>query len=452
MMVTRAFRTTTLALAVARTLTLMAALAGLVTGPACTRVVDAVQPGAGDGSSDCTLHPSNPGCGPTPWPTPTNGANSDPWIVDHHDTITVMRPRLLVLNFFNGVTVDAVRQTAERQIAAVAEGSRYHGYDDALATPFLAYEIAKVVDLTDHPPSAGWNNPSSMMLPVNPNGAFDPQALFTSRFSSLYGFTDPTTPARSLSLCELFERGIINEVWIEDGESGIRHAPFNVERKQIYDGQNQAIPGSFLACGGGGGCLQDVICGVTVRMAHLDPMRGPGCDLFVRGWGIEGMWDALPAFAPEAMAFLNRDFRTRFKVAFDGWENLCDQTSTRCINYPSPSTATGTYTNGTPWTIDPFVQGCGSTAFPPNAHYRYDYTSNTPVQSRCEHFGLGDGIAGVDALEPYTADKITAANQAFGDCGGGWQIYWRQSLPGRDNHAKTSDGRAMRNWWPLLFY
>jgi hypothetical protein len=199
--------------------------------------------------------------------------------------------------------------------------------------------------------------------------------------------------------------------------------------------------------------LQGLNCSVTVRMAHLDPIRGPGCDLYVRGWGIEGMWDALPAFAPTAATFLNGDFHTRFGVQFDGWENLCDSTGAPCVAYPTPTTATGTYANGTAWTINPFISSCGSSSFPPNARERWDYGNiMSPVQSRCEHFGLGDGVNGADMLEPYTSDKVAAADAAFPDCGGGWQIHWRQSIPGLNNHAKTADGAPMRNWWPLLFY
>ena len=76
-------------------------------------------------------------------------------------------------------------------------------------------------------------------------------SYFTQAFGDRYGFQDPKQPGRNLMLCELFEQGVINEVWIEDGESGPRHAPFNAERKQIYDAQNQAVPGSFAPCVGG---------------------------------------------------------------------------------------------------------------------------------------------------------------------------------------------------------
>jgi len=42
--------------------------------------------------------------------------------------------------------------------------------------------------------------------------------------------------------------------------------------------------------------------------------------------------------------------------------------------------------------------------------------------------------------------KAAALEQQFPDCGGGWQIYWRQSMPGPGNAAH------LKNWWPFLFY
>jgi hypothetical protein len=37
-------------------------------------------------------------------------------------------------------------------------------------------------------------------------------------------------------------------------------------------------------------------------------------------------------------------------------------------------------------------------------------------------------------------------------CPAGWQIYWRQSMPGYQNQARAIDGTPMKNWWPILFY
>jgi hypothetical protein len=412
----------------------------------CSRFVDAVAP------LDCSARPADPDCAPTVWPTDKHGANSDPWLVAHHDVITAMQPRLLVLSFNNGASADDVRKTAESQIAALREGSRPHGYADPGAAPFLDYQIVKVVDLADHPPPAGWTNPSSSLLPTTPSGDFDATALFTARFADAYGFADPATPGRSLSLCELFEQGAINEVWIEDGEAGTRRAPLDVERKQVYDSDGRAVADSFLPCVGGGGCLDEIICGVTVRLAHLDPARGPGCDLQVRGWGIDGMWDALPAFAADARAFLDDDFDTRFGVRFHGWADICDQSGDACVSYPTDSSAAGTYADGTAWMIDPFRQGCGSSRFPPNARERGDFINTTAVQARCQGFGRGGGAGGGDVYAPYTADTVASAEAAFPDCGGGWQIYWRQSMPGPGSGARSPSGRPLKNWWPFLFY
>jgi hypothetical protein len=175
------------------------------------------------------------------------------------------------------------------------------------------------------------------------------------------------------------------------------------------------------------------------------------CELFEQG--IEAMWEALPSLAADARAFLNRDFDTRFGVRLKSWAEICDLAGTPCVEYPTPQSARGSYPDdGTPWSIAPFQQGCGSTRFPPNARARGDMVNAAPVDSRCAHFGLGDWPGGGDAYEPYSAGEVAALDQAFPDCGGGWQIYWRQSIPGYGTRARGADGAPMKNWWPLLFY
>jgi len=417
----------------------------VLSGLACSRSVDAVRAIA------CLPDSGDPSCAPTPWPTTAHSANSDPWLITHHQVLTQLRPRVLVLNFDNGASSSDVLATAQAQAAAIAEGSRYHGYADSSAMPFVQPQV-KVVDLTDHPPPAGWTNPSSTLLPTTSTGEFDPTALFSARFSSAYGISDPTTPSRALSLCELFEQGDVNEVWIEDGEAGIRRAPLNVERKQVYDQAGQPVPGMFMSDAGGGGTL-DILCDVTVRMAHLDPARGPGCDLQVRGWGLESMWAALPApDAVDARAFLNADFKSRFGVQFDSFGEICDQAGDPCVGYPDAMTAAGSYADGTGWRIAPFTQGCGSSRFPPNARARGEFTNAGAVDSRCAGFGLGGGSGGADAYAPYSAATVATQESAFPDCGGGWQIYWRQSMPGAGNQAHGAGNRPIKNWWPFLYY
>src|SRR5436190_24315872 len=90
--------------------------APLLAAGGCTRVIDAVT------LEDCTRAPQSPGCGPSAWPTAGHSANSDPWLVGHRGVITELHPRVLVLNFQNGVSADSARQTAQRQVTAIAEG------------------------------------------------------------------------------------------------------------------------------------------------------------------------------------------------------------------------------------------------------------------------------------------------------------------------------------------
>ena len=386
------------------------------------------------------------------WPTAGHGANSDPWLVAHHDVITQMSPRVMVLDFDNGATPDQVMATAQLQASALAEGSRYHGYADSTAAPFLKMQIVKVVDLTDHPPPASWTHPSSTLLPTTSTGEFDATALFTARFNDSYGFPDPSSPSGSLSLCQLFEQGLINEVWIEDGEPDVRRAPLNVERKQAYDASGAAMPGMFLPDVGGGGSLNQIVCGVTVRMAHLDPARGPGCDLQVRGWGIDGMWDALPAAAADARAFLNADFDSRFGVQFASFADICDLAGDSCVTYPSADGRGRQLRGRQGWRIDPFLQGCGSSRYPPNARGHGDF-----VQQRARAGPLRRLRPGRRSPTAATSTRRTPRRRSRA----------RERVPRlrrrladllAPEHARRRQPRPRRqrppikNWWPYLYY
>ena len=85
----------------------------------------------------------------TIWPNKVSHTNSDEWLRLHHDEIKVLRPRVLVLNFVNGIREDDARQRVERVLQITREASRYHGYKIKAAPAFLDYQIYKVVNLTD---------------------------------------------------------------------------------------------------------------------------------------------------------------------------------------------------------------------------------------------------------------------------------------------------------------
>src|ERR1019366_4277794 len=165
------------------------ALAG--TSQCGSRVVDAVDLG------------QTPDAGPfLIWPNASHGANSDPWLVAHHDSLVEMQPRVLVLDFYDHLDTQAAEQQVHAKIDAIAESSRYHGYADSSASAFLEYSLVKLVDLTDHPPPPNATFESSALLPTDASGAFDTSALFTAAFAANYGYPDPAHPSQSLTLCQ----------------------------------------------------------------------------------------------------------------------------------------------------------------------------------------------------------------------------------------------------------
>jgi len=431
----------------------------------CTRTFDIVLP-VDAGMAPCTPQSTEPDCAPTQWPTldGKHTKNSDPWLVSHNQVITLMKPKVLVLNFDNGQSSTDTMMYAQSVQVALAAGSAYHGYIDASAPQFLQYNILPVVQITDSMTGPSVNS----YVPLTSSNDFDTSALFNNaQFNQYYGFADASAPGGYQSLCQLFENGTINEVWIQDGGGTVVNgkqlprAPLYAERKMEYDDNGKAT-GVFNACIGGGSsgsqtCLNNINCSVTVRLAHLDPSPagGPGCDVQVRGWGIEGMWGDLPSeLAVDASAFLNQDFK-KFGVSFNSWSEICAP-GTTCIDYPNAMRARSTSADTTTFDINPFLQGCGSSLLPPNATALDDFEQTVAVNSRCAGFGLQQN-GGTDAYAAYSASDpiIMGYDQTYtgtSACPAGWQIYWRQSMPGYQNQAIASDGTPMKNWWPVLFY
>jgi hypothetical protein len=347
----------------------------------------------------CSERPEQAVCALPSWPNTYSRANSDPWLAAHHDALRELHPRVLVLDFHNDQTAEQVRRVAQRQIDALAEGSRYHGYSDSSAKPFLHYELLDVIDLKDKPPPRDWAHASSTRVPLDSAGKFDLAALFGDSFSRVYNRRDENDAL--INLCGMFERGIINELWLAVGDAD-REPPSMVECKARYDDDLQRVRGALRGTSSSSEeCARFATCGVSVRIAHLSPVRGVGCDLLVRGWAIRGSLRAIPYLSKNAQAFLD---------------------------------------------------DCGEPEFPPNATSMWDFENRTVVQARCAHYAMRDGANGSDKLEAYSFDTVSSLMSRFPDCGGWWQIYWRQSIPGLDNLAIAEDGAPMKNWWPFSFY
>jgi hypothetical protein len=421
-------------------------------------------PGAGhDAGPDIDAAP--PSMDLTVWPNVQSAASSDPWIAAHHDQIRLMRPNVLALNFVNGRTNAEMEALIGQIFAGLKEGSRYHGYTDPGAPAFLDYQLARSVDLTDHPPPSGYQLRNSTRYPRKPAGTadywhFNYGALFSPQFADYYGFGDPDHPGKNLPLCELLRRGIVHEIWVygDADTPGDVNAAEVLEWKQRYDGQNHPLAGAFDPCAGNG-CFDasDIPdCGVSFRVPWVNHTRGPGCLLHSLGHGFEGMAGhgnsaqaSVPALGKTFSHFANFDLRDRLGQPFQTWYDACGDD---CVTFTGSNALTWRDNRNMTGTVPQYDQGCGSVHFPPNARANYDDQNGFGVLSTCEHYGLHDGPGGADVAEIYTSAKSGRYDALEGDCEGGWQVYWRQSFPGYQNPARDGSGAAIQNWWVYEFY
>lgn len=396
------------------------------------------------------------------WPNAESRATSDAWIVDHHDEIQVMRPRVLALNFVNARSQDDMHTLLSSIVAAIREGTRAHGYSSADAPPFLEYELAYEVDLRDTtPPPAGYPYRNSTLYPreepVDGYWGFDYEKLFTPEFAAHYGIESPDAPGTYLTLCELSERGLVHEVWIYgDADVPDASAAEVLGIMPPHDASGHRAGARMDRCAGNG-CFdaEDTIppeCTRTLRIGWVNNTRGVGCFLESLSHGYEaignsGLVPYLRRYWPEFAGF---DLDTRFGRPFSSWYGLC-RGGGGCLSYATDDSVTyaGDTLSGT---IDPYVPACGNAHFPPNARDHYDIDNPVPVMSTCASYRTAGGPTGGDPAALLGAADWARYRPIAGDCDGAWLVYWWQSFPGLANRARDEAGAPMKNWWPFFFY
>lgn len=389
------------------------------------------------------------------WPNKESSANSDEWIRLHHNRISQMRPRVLVLNFINGTGNAEAQRKAEALIAAIRESSRYHGYRDPKAPPFLDYQIFKVVSITDpNPlPEAERQDGNSSLYPRVPNWQpgmvnFQYNALFSEQFTRHYAVKDAQDTARLIPLDEMINKGMVNEVWFLalQGNFGAPH-PF-VEIKQGYDENSRKIKGKWVQAGVGE-AKEIIPFGRSLRILYMNGERGAGCMLETLGLGLEAMAssNAVPYFSQYFTEFAGFDFKKRYKTPFEGIHKRGE------IEVEFPDTNTLLYhVKGEAFAVKNYVAPPGSVRFCPNSRREFEMNNNKGVLSSIENYRLKNGNGGADKGELFTPAKFTRYQAIAGDCVGPWMVYWRQSMPGFQNKCTDDMNRPMRNWWPFLFY
>ncbi len=395
-------------------------------------------------------------CGGLVWPNEESFANSDPWIPQHHQEITKMRPRVLALNYVNARSMDDMHAQLVQMRDIIAESSRWHGYADPSAPAFLEYELAYEVDLRDAAPPPDWPYNNSTLYPreepADGYWSFDYERLFDPDYAQYLGIEDPADPGTPLALCDAIERGLVHEVWVYgDADVPDVSAAEMLELKPYYDEAGNRLPGAMDRCVGNG-CFdeEDVIpCGRSVRVAWFNNTRGPGCFLESLSHAFEGMGrrgsQVLPYLSQYFSEFAGMELDTDYGLSIDSWYS-CPY-GEPCLSYPSETSVQYAVSDTVQGTIEDYDPVCGNVHWAPNARQHYDLSGTDAVRTSCTSWRDGSG-----ATELYDGSQHAPHMGYAPDCMGPFLIWWRQSIPGRDNTAIDDAGMPMRNWWPFLFY
>jgi hypothetical protein len=431
----------------------------------CPEGESCVQDGAGMACScepDPAGCPSGTECGPDGhcaglvWPNDESFANSDPWIPQHHDQITQMRPRVLALNYVNARSMDEMHAQLQDVRDIIAESSRWHGYADPDAPVFLEYELAYEVDLRDPMPPLEWPYRNSTLYPredpVEGYWGFDYERLFDPDYAQYLGIEDPDQPGTNLALCDAIERGLVHEVWVYgDADVPDVSAAEMLELKPYYDEDGNRLPGAMDRCVGNG-CFdeEDVIpCGRSVRVAWFNNTRGPGCFMESLSHAFEGMGrrgsQVLPYLSRYFSDFAGMELDIDYGLGVDSWYS-CPY-GMPCLSYPDEDSVQYAVNAMVQGTLDGYDPVCGNVHWAPNARQHYDLGGTDPVRTSCTSWRDGSG-----ATELYDGSQHAPYVDYAPDCMGPFLVWWRQNLPGLANTALDDAGLPMRNWWPFLFY
>jgi hypothetical protein len=416
------------------------------------------QPAHDATTGDTPLIPPDLPADPAIWPNQVSCRNSDAWLWQNHETIGKMRPRVLVINFANDVSMDRIRAHVDGIIRATAEATRYHGYEDPTSPAFIEYEVAKYVDLRDQAGPTKGKRTTSSRMPRKENRRFyevliDYGALFTDDFAPHYEFRDPRRPDRFLNLAELINAGYVHELWFYAIHDAGDDWPGRetCELKQFYDEQCRPIEGRHGHAGNGRDRTMPWV-GRSFRIAFFNPHRGVGCAMENFGHTLEWMATSgsIGYFRRYFLEFADLDLRRRYGTPFNELYRV-DYRQKNAITYPTDTSMIVTVRNK-PHTLDLYVANGGCVHFPPGARHHYDLGSPHTVKSTIENYRRRNGPDGKDLVRDFNINRIRTAGNFAPDCMGNWMVFWRQCMPGLDNKSLDDDGRPMKNWWPFLFY
>jgi hypothetical protein len=406
----------------------------------------------------------------TEWPNIDSRANSDSWLVTHHEDIQLMRPRILALNFYNQKSMGEMETQLLSMGEAIRDSTRYHGYDNPTAPPFIYPDLAYQIDLRDSPTSPEWSTYENLNsstfpreIPKEDYWGCDYEQFFTPAFATYYGIEHPDEPGRFLTLCELIDLGFVHEVWIYAyggvdqicNDAGVTcNAAEILELKPNYDASFQKTGTMNTSAGNGGFDIEDMTyintlnCNRTVRIGFFNEGRGPGCFLESISHGLESMAQggSIPYLVSYFKDFGNFELDSDYGLPINSWyacinaSNLLDYPTTTQVDYISNC-------GGSSGSISNYDPVCGNVHFAPNGREDYDQSNTQPVLTSCKFFRDDSS-----QQEEFNTDAYRPVYDYVNDCMGPWLMWWRQSIPGLNNTALDGGGNPMLNWWVFIYY
>ena len=435
----------------------------------------------------------------TVWPNSVSRANSDPWIAQNHGQLRKMQPRVLVINFANGIGVGGGDNTSGgpfplSQIAAKAQAfltalkyaSQYRVRVNPSAPSFLDPAIARVVNLSDANGHANSN-----LFPRGPVNALGyPEVgyyqLFSQAYAPNWGFLDPVA-GRYLTLGEAANLGYFHDIIVianqVDGNG--KNPPLQVTNNvldvaftaQAYDSNLAAIPGEYVKNGVAHDRQKADMSqatsadhnsmpwtGRSMRIYFLNAGHGVGCLLHSLGHEWEFRYDQASIYSPGTAyddaapnpylqplfrRYGGFDMKTRYGVNFSslcaGGDNYiysnCGSGACTTLGAPSASPAA---------ILLNYAVAGGNVHYPPGASHAGDPAAT--VLSSIESFG--DASEAAVPVSFHLWDFINQDSAGDDDCGGRWLTFWYQNMPGLGNATvdPSRSGQPMMNWWPFMYY
>ncbi|HEY1203459.1 MAG: immunoglobulin domain-containing protein [Bryobacteraceae bacterium] len=451
-------------------------------------------------SSAATLTVGPGGTDLTVWPNSVSRANSDPWIAQNHSQLVKMQPRVLVINFANGLgegggdnttggpfPPDQILAKAQAFLAAMKYASQYHARLNPSAPAFLDPAIAWVVNLSD---SNGHANSNLFPRgPLNANGY--PEVgyyqLFSQAYAPYWGFLDPN--GNSLTLGQAAALGYFHDILMianqvdGNGKNPQMQVTNNILQvaivAQAYNSTLNPIPGVYVKNGiahnrqtadmshaTGSDDNSMPWTGRSMRIYFVNAASGVGCVMYGEGqeWEFRYTQASIydpgtaydnaspnPYMQPLFTRYAGFDMNTQYGVSFPSLYAGGDSyTYTNCVS--GVCTTLKALSSKPPVSVPNYKVVAGNVDYPPGAAKARDYYPLSTVLSSIETFGEAAQTA--VPVNYHLWDFINQNPAVDDSCGGHWLTFWYQNMPGLNNTTvnPSNSGQPILNWWPFMYY